>query len=351
MKTRYEKILVGIREKARLILRPVTFMELCGTHSQTVARNGIKNILPENIRLVTGPGCPVCVTDQFDIDSAIGLALQGIPLATYGDRLNVPGSSSSLENTKQRGADIAIVYDIAEALEMKKQKPNLFFFGIGFETTTPMTAWAIRNGLVVYSAHKRFFPAMTALLANKRLKIDGFINPGHVSAITGTEIYEKLPVPQVVAGFEAMDVLKSISMLLDQIIRGERKVQNEYDRVVQKRGNKRAQKIIKEVFETADASWRGLGKIKCSGLKIRKKYKNQDAEYVYRTLLKKVRREIMIEPTVCKCGEILQGLSEPQNCPLFSKYCSPENPHGPCMVSVEGACNVSYKYGKIGQKN
>jgi hydrogenase expression/formation protein HypD len=347
MKTRYEKIIADIREKSRLISHPVTFMELCGTHSQTVAQYGIKNILPENIRLVTGPGCPVCVTDQRDIDSAIGLALQGIPLATYGDMLKIPGSSANLEKARTKGADITIVYDVTEALELKRQKPNLVFFGIGFETTAPMSAWAIKKGLTLYSAHKRFFPAMEALIKNKKLKIDGFIDPGHVSAITGTGIYEKLSVPQVIAGFEAMDVLKSISMLLDQIIRHERKVQNEYDRIVQKKGNAKAQRIIKEVFETADASWRGLGKIKCSGLKIRKKYKDQDAEYVYRTLLKKIRRKMTIKPTACKCDEILQGLREPQSCPLFSKTCSPESPHGPCMVSIEGTCNISYKYGKI----
>lgn len=344
MKYRYEKILRSIRDKARLISYPVTLMELCGTHSQTIAQCGIKNILPKNIKLVTGPGCPVCVTDQYDIDSVIGLALQNIPMATYGDMLHVPGNSGSLENAKQQGADITIVYDIAEALVLKKRKPNLFFFGIGFETTTPMTAWAIKRGLTVYSAHKRFFPAMKTLLGNKKLKIDGFINPGHVCAITGTEIYEKLPVPQVVAGFETMDVLRAISMLLDQIIHNEHRVQNEYERVVQKRGNTRAQKIIEEVFETNDIKWRGLGKIKGSGLAIRKKYEKQDAEYAYKDLLKSIRKKLTSKPNACKCGEILQGFREPKNCPLFKKSCSPKNPYGPCMVSVEGACNIYYRY-------
>lgn len=344
MKLRYEKILKDIREKAGLISRPVTLMELCGTHSQTVAQYGIKSILPENIKLIAGPGCPVCVTDQYDIDSIIGLALQGVPLATYGDTLKIPGKSGSLEDARQQGGDISIVYDVAEAMKIKKQKKNLVFFGIGFETTAPMAAWAVKKGLTVYSAHKRFFPAMEALLQNKKLKIDGFINPGHVSAIIGTKIYEKLNMPQVVAGFEAIDVLKSISMLLDQIICGEYKVQNEYERVVQKKGNSHAQKIIEEVFETIDASWRGLGKIKGSGLAIRKKYKKQDVEYVYKDLLENVRKKFISKPTACKCGEILQGLREPQNCPLFAKACSPENPHGPCMVSVEGSCNIEYKY-------
>lgn len=351
MKPRYEKILNDIHEKARLISRPLAFMELCGTHSQTVARHGIKNILAKNLKLVTGPGCPVCVTDQRDIDSIIGLANHGIPLATYGDMLKIPGSSGSLENAKQQGADITIVYDTTEALELKKQKPNLIFFGIGFETTAPMSAWAIKKGLTVYSAHKRFFPAMEALIKNKKLKIDGFIDPGHVSAITGTEIYEKLPVPQVVSGFEAMDVLRAISMLLDQIIRNEHRVQNEYERVVQKRGNPRAQRIIEEVFETIDAKWRGLGKINGSGLAIKEKYKKQDAEYVYKDLLKRIRKKIISRTIACKCGEILQGLREPQKCTLFAKICTPQAPHGPCMVSEEGSCNIEYKYAKVPRKN
>jgi len=344
MKLQYEKVISDILAKARLVPRSLAFMELCGTHSQTVAQHGIKNFLPENVKLVTGPGCPVCVTDQQDIDSIIGLALRGIPLAIYGDMLKIPGSSGSLENAAQQGADITIIYDIAEALELRKQKPNLVFFGIGFETTAPMTAWAIKKGLAVYSAHKRFFPAMEALLGNTKLKIDGFINPGHVSAITGTEIYEKLPIPQIVAGFEAMDVLKAIAMLLDQIIRKEHRVQNEYERVVQREGNSRAQKIIEEVFETTDARWRGLGKIKGSGLAIKNRYRKQNIEYIHKDLLKSIRKKIINKPSACRCGEILQGLREPKNCPLFKKVCKPKNPYGPCMVSIEGACNIQYKY-------
>jgi len=319
-------------------------MELCGTHSQTVAQYGIKGILPDNIRLVAGPGCPVCVTDQRDTDSVVGLALEGIPIATYGDMLKVPGTLMSLEKARGSGADVSVVYDVAEALELKSKKPSLVFFGIGFETTAPMTAWAIKNGLAVYSAHKKFLPAMEALLENKKLKIDGFINPGHVSAITGMKNYEKLKVPQVIAGFEATDVLRAISMLLDQIIKGNYSVQNQYQRVVKINGNPRARKIIDEVFETADTNWRGLGKIKKSGLRIRKKFQKQDAEYVFRNFLKKIGRKIIPRPTACKCGEILQGLREPKKCPLFAKVCTPQNPHGPCMVSVEGMCNIEYKY-------
>lgn len=258
--------------------------------------------------------------------------------------LKVPGTVTSLEKARAAGADVSVVYDVGEALRLKAKKPHLVFFGIGFETTAPMTAWAIRKGLITYSAHKRFFPAMEALLGNEKLGIDGFINPGHVSAVTGIKIFEKLKIPQVVAGFEAVDVLEAIAMLLEQMISGKREVQNEYARVVKPDGNLRARKMIEEVFETSGASWRGLGKIKNSGMKIRKKYKHLDAEYIFADTLKEIRKKIAPKPTPCKCGEILQGLCEPRGCPLFAKNCTPANPHGPCMVSVEGTCSIDYKY-------
>jgi hydrogenase expression/formation protein HypD len=197
---------------------------------------------------------------------------------------------------------------------------------------------------MVYSSHKKFLPAMKALLENKNLKIDGFINPGHVSAITGTKVYEKFSFPQVIAGFEPMDVLLAISLLLEQILTGNYQVQNEYNRVVQENGNLQAQKLIEEVFETKEAVWRGLGTIKNSGLKIRRKYQSYDAAFVHRRLLKKFRKKTSIKPNPCKCSQILQGLLEPKDCPLFGKICQPENPQGPCMVSVEGSCYIEYKY-------
>ena len=337
-------IIEDIKAKASLVSRPLTFMELCGTHSQTVWKHGLKRLLPKNIKLISGPGCPVCVTDQYDIDNVLGLAVSGIPIATYGDMLKVPGTMMSLEKARAGDADVSVVYDVADALRLKSQKPSLVFFGIGFETTAPMTAWAIKNGLTTYSAHKRFFPAMEALIKNKELKIDGFINPGHVSAITGTKIYEKIKLPQVVAGFEAADVLLAISMLLNQIIADKQRVQNEYGRVVKPGGNSRAQKLIEAVFETADANWRGLGRIKNSGLRIKRKYREQNAEYVYEDLLKKIRNKMIFKPTACKCGEILQGILEPNNCPLFATVCNPEHPFGPCMVSIEGECNIQYRF-------
>ncbi|HAI74157.1 MAG TPA: hydrogenase formation protein HypD [Candidatus Moranbacteria bacterium] len=354
-----EKIIKNINKISKKIGREVRLMELCGTHSQTVARYGIKNILPKNIKLVSGPGCPVCVTDQSDIDIIVGLANAGISIAAYGDVLDVPGNIMSLSQARQRGARVFAVYNVAEVLKLKEKYSDIVFFGLGFETTAPATAWAIKKGIIAYSLHKLFPPAMAALLKSAKTKstspqpspykgegdrIDGFINPGHVSAIIGTEVYKKFKAPQVVAGFEAQDVLRAIEMLLAQIVRKEKKVENEYCRVVKKEGNKKALDLINEVFEVGDAKWRGLGEIKNSGLKIRKKYQNQNAEFIYCDLIEKLRSKIIEKPSACKCGLVLQGLIEPKDCLLFKEICTPENPQGACMVSVEGACNVEYRY-------
>jgi len=340
MTTKTRQITKQIFAKAETVGRPLKFMELCGTHSRSIARHGIKQILPSNITLVTGPGCPVCVTDQEDIDIIVGLAANKIPVAVYGDTVNVPGTVSSLEKERRRGADVNIVYDTTQALVLAKVKPGLVFFGLGFETTAPMTAWAIKNGLIAYSAHKLFPPAMAALLAHKAIKIDGFINPGHVSAIIGTKVYEQFKVPQVIAGFSGLDVLKAIDMLLSQIIARNPKVENEYGRVVKPEGNGAARDLIAEVFRITDARWRGLGVIAASGLKIKKKYREQDAEFVHHDLIGKIKSKIKIKPSACRCGEILQGLIEPRACPLFGKACTPDTPYGACMVSVEGACHI-----------
>jgi len=337
------KIINEIKIKSEKIKRTVRLMELCGTHSQAVAANGIKNILPKNIKLISGPGCPVCVTDQSDIDIMVKLALNNVPLAIYGDTLNVPGNIMSLEQARQKGADINVVYSVDEALKIKKIKPKLVFFGLGFETTAPMTAWAIKNGLIVYSCHKLFPPAMEALIKNKNIKIDGFINPGHVSAIIGAEVYEKFKVPQVIAGFEGIDILKAINMLLNQILKKQTSVENEYKRVVKKNGNIKAKKLINEVFEIKNTIWRGLGMIKNSGLKIKKKYQKYDVEFIYQDIIKKIKNEIKIQPSACQCGLVLQGIIEPRQCRLFSKVCAPSNPQGACMVSIEGACNIAFK--------
>ncbi|MDO8240860.1 MAG: hydrogenase formation protein HypD [Candidatus Moranbacteria bacterium] len=346
MKLDKQKLLQSIKDNANQIGRPLRLMELCGTHSQSIAQHGIKSLMPKNVKLVSGPGCPVCVTDQTDIDVMVGLALAGIPVAVYGDTMQVPGNLMSLEEAKRQGADVSIVYDITEAVAMSQEKRGLVFFGLGFETTTGMTAWAIQQGLIVYCAHKIFPPAMSALLANKKIKVGGFLNPGHVSSIIGTKVYEQFKIPQVVAGFDGEGILLAIEMLLTQILENKTIVQNAYTSLVKKDGNPKARKLISEVFEISDARWRGLGEIKKSGLKIRKKYKKQDAEFVYANLIKKIRKEIKPKLSACKCGLVLQGLIESKECPLFGKVCTLDNPQGACMVSVEGSCNVEYRYGK-----
>jgi len=341
-----KKVIEKIEELAKEIGRDVNLMEVCGTHTQAVARAGIRELIPKNVHLTTGPGCPVCVTAQEDIDAIVNLALAGIPVVTYGDMLRVPGYYGSLDEAREKGAKVFSVYSVEEALEFLSDYPDLVFFGLGFETTTPMTAYAIRQGLTVYSTHKLFLPAMEALLKIGELKIDGYICPGHVSAIIGTEPYEKMNVSQVITGFTAEDILVGVYMLLAQIKEGEAKVENEYLRCVREEGNQMARKSIFDVFEVADGNWRGFGVIPKSGLEIRKKFSKYNAKVKYKNILDKVDFVKSRRPTPCKCGEIIRGLKEPKDCPVFKKVCKPENPVGPCMVSVEGACNVAYRYEK-----
>ena len=333
-----EKLIQKINKISDEIGREVRLMEVCGTHTQAISRFGIREILPKNIKLITGPGCPVCVTAQRDIDAIVNLSLAGIPVATYGDLLRVPGYFGSLNEARENGAKVFDVYSVPDALEIQKSHPDLVFFGLGFETTTPMTAWGIKNGLIVYSTHKIFLPAMQALLEMGEIRIDGFIDPGHVSAITGVKPYKKLKVPQVITGFEMKDVLKGIFLLLNQIKNNNLKVINQYSRVVKNEGNKEIRKIIKDVFEIEDGLWRGFGVIPGSGLKIKDKYKECDAKIRYKNILDKVDFSHSGEPKGCGCERVIRGLMEPKECPMFGRVCVPDNPVGPCMVSVEGAC-------------
>ncbi len=341
-----KKLVDEIKNTAKEIGRDINLMEVCGTHTQVISRFGIREILPKNIRLITGPGCPVCVTAQRDIDAIVRLALAGIPVATYGDALRVPGHFGSLDKAREHGAQVFDVYSVEDALELQKNIPELVFFGLGFETTTPMTAWGIQQGLTVYSAHKIFLPAMEALLKMGEIKIDGFIDPGHVSAVIGTHPYEKLKIPQVIAGFEMQDVLEGILLLLRQIKNQDLEVVNQYSRLVKNGGNDKMQKIISEVFEICDGEWRGFGVISKSGLKIKKKYAKFDAQVKYAKILDQVDFSHSHDPKGCNCGDVIRGLVESKKCPLFGKVCTPDNPVGPCMVSIEGACNVAYRYNK-----
>jgi hydrogenase expression/formation protein HypD len=340
-----KEILRKIFQIASKIKRKVYLMEVCGTLTQQIAKYGIRSLLPKNVKLITGPGCPVCITPQEDIDAVLNLALNGIPIATYGDAIGLFESSVSRRNIQTKDLKIFSVYSVEDALKLKKQFKDLVFFGIGFETTAPMTAHMIKKGLTVFSAHRLFLPAMEKLTKMKNLKIDGFLCPGHVSTITGVKPYRKLKAHLVITGFELKDILEGIYLLLKQIADGKKEVENQYSRSVKEEGNKKAYKLIFEVFEVIDSNWRGIGIIKNSGLKIRKKFSKQDAKVKYKKILEKISFS-PLPKTACKCGEIIWGLKSPKDCPLFAKVCRPENPIGPCMISVEGACNVEFRYGR-----
>ncbi len=344
-------ILKKINELAIAIRRRVNLMEVCGTHTQVVSRYGIRQLMPLNVRLISGPGCPVCVTAQEDIDAVVNLALAGIPVAVYGDALRVPGHYGSLDDAGVKTGKVFSVYSAEEALQLQKKHSEMIFFGFGFETTAPMTAWLIkkaclsgRRGLTVYSAHKLFLTAMKVLIKMEEIQIDGFISPGHVSTVTGIKPYRKMAVPQVITGFEPEDVLLGIYMLLCQIREGRKEVENEYLRSVREEGNQEAMKLMFDVFEPRDDNWRGFGVIPKAGLKIKDKYKEFDARLKYKNILDKIDFSKSRQPTACQCDKIILGIKSSRDCSLFKKKCTPDRPFGPCMVSVEGACNVEYRF-------
>jgi len=330
-------------------------MEVCGTHTMEIARAGIKKVLPEGIKLISGPGCPVCVTAQSDIDIALELSRKkDVIITTFGDMVRVPGGKGSLEKMRRRGSAVRIVYSCLDALDIAKKNrgKNVVFMGVGFETTSPTVAATIlkakaekvRNFFVL-SNFKLLFPALEAICSSKNTDIDGFICPGHVSVITGSAPYEKIAgrykKPCVITGFETADILKGIGRLVKQIKTKRHDVEIEYKRAVKKEGNRKARKIIDTVFESGDSEWRGLGLIKKSGLKLKKKYREFDAEKKF-----KLKRKATHAPRGCACGEMLQGIKTPPDCKLFGKICTPQNPQGPCMVSSEGTCAAYYKYEK-----
>jgi len=326
-------------------------MEVCGTHTMALFRHGIRGLLPRNIKLLSGPGCPVCVTSEADIDAMIGLCdVPDVIITTFGDMMKVPGSKGSLLEKRADGVDIRVVYSPLDALKIASEERSrpVIFLGVGFETTAPTVAATIidarEKGLsnfYVYSAHKLIPPAIRALLNADDVRIDGFLLPGHVSVIIGSDAYDFIlkdyGVPAVVAGFEPVDILSAIYGVLKH-----GKVENKYSRVVSKKGNIKAQKVMNEVFEVADADWRGFGVIKNSGLEIKKKYLRFNAKEKF-----EIRRPSgKKRKSSCICGEVLRGIKIPTDCRMFAKSCSPEKPKGPCMVSTEGACAAYYKYGR-----
>ena len=352
-KNRIKKIAQRIKEI--MPYNKINIMEVCGTHTQTFCKFGLDKLLPVNLRLISGPGCPVCVSAQEYIDAAIELAgHKEVIILTFGDMLRIPGSYSTLEKERAKFGNVHVVYSALDSLNVAKLNPDkkVIFLAVGFETTAPTIALSIilakkenLKNLFFFSSLKLIPPAMNYLMQDKRLNLAGFLCPGHVSAIIGTKHYEFIPkrykISCCVAGFEPLDILEGAYLLVQQIVKKKSMVVNQYARVVKKEGNPTAQKIIHDVFKVSDASWRGFGKIPNSGLKIKKEYSNFDAEKVF---LIKRRTTDARRTTKCRCAEVLKGLISPLACPLFYKVCRPDSPIGPCMVSSEGACNAYYKY-------
>ncbi|MCX8027352.1 MAG: hydrogenase formation protein HypD [Thermodesulfovibrionales bacterium] len=342
-----------IDDFCHLIGKDINIMEVCGTHTVSIFKSGIKSILPNNLKLLSGPGCPVCVTSIEDIDKAIAYSmLDDAILTTFGDMMRVPGSDMSLYEAKAEGARIEIVYSPMECLKIaeKNKDKKVIFFSAGFETTAPLTAATLVeaetrgiDNLFVFSVHKLVPPALRLLLQSGEVRIDGFILPGHVSTIIGSKPYEFIPeefsIPCCITGFGAEDILLGITMILKQIIDNKPTVDIQYKRSVKPEGNIKAIEFMNNTFSVCDSNWRGIGVLPQSGLKLNEKWAHRDSEKVF-----DIKVQSKPEPKGCQCGLILRGIKTPPECPLFAKFCTPEHPVGACMVSSEGSCSAYYKY-------
>ena len=345
-------LVARIREQNK---KPLRLMEVCGTHTMAIFRYGIRSVLPDTITLLSGPGCPVCVTAQKDIDAYVMLARRpDVILTTFGDLMKVPGSGSSLAGEKANGADVRMIYSIFDALTIAKENPNkeVVFCAVGFETTIPTIAGAVLtakaqgiDNFSIYSANKLTPPALAALMETDGVEIDGFILPGHVSVITGLDafapIFEKYRIPSVITGFEPVDILKAVLRLVEQNESKNPRLVNAYPRAVADAGNPKARAIMDQVFEKIDALWRGIGNIPDSGMVLRESFYKFNAARKFELLIPDT-----CEPAGCECGRILMGLKRPDQCRLYKKACTPMHPVGPCMVSSEGACGAFYKYSR-----
>lgn len=342
----------AIFEKARGV-EPLNIMEVCGTHTMSICNFGIREMLPENINLISGPGCPVCVTPKSYIDRAVALAgIQDTIVTTFGDMMKVPGSRSSLTQEMAKGASIKVVYSTLDAVYIAEKNPDkkVIFLGIGFETTSPTVAASIvyakkkrLKNFFVYSGHKVILPAMKVLMEDRGVKIGAFLCPAHVSTIIGMTPYNiiagKYKTPCVIAGFEPLDILQGILMIIEQITSKRREVENQYKRIATRSGNKKALRLLDDVFEIEDSEWRGIGVIPKSGMKLKGKYSGLDAGKNFN--LPKIKTT---PDKGCICGNVLKGIKTPFDCALFNKKCAPEHPVGPCMVSSEGTCAAYYRY-------
>jgi hydrogenase expression/formation protein HypD len=347
--------LAELREYARVLERPVRLMEVCGTHTMVAFRSGLRSLLPQNVSLISGPGCPVCVTPDGYIDAAVELARRpGVTVTTFGDLVRVPGSESSLERERALGAAVEVVYSPLDALTLAREQPQrqVVFLAVGFETTVPGVALVVKmaqeqelSNFSLLCALKTMPAPMRALAAGGEVAIDGFLCPGHVSVVTGAGAFaflaEEFGLPCVVTGFEDIDLLLGVGMLLRQLVEGRAQVEIEYGRAVTWEGNREAQRVMAEVFEQADAEWRGLGVIPGSGLRLRDRYVPFDATRRFRLELNHGQA-----PRGCRCGDVLRGVIAPPECPLFDRSCTPVEPKGPCMVSSEGACAAHWRYGR-----
>ncbi|MFV0461899.1 MAG: hydrogenase formation protein HypD [Nostocoides sp.] len=337
--------------------RHVKFMEVCGGHTHTIYRHGLEHVLPENVELVHGPGCPVCVIPMGRIDDAMWLAEQdGVIFTTFGDMMRVPGTRGSLLNAKARGADVRFIYSPLDALKIALENPEatVVFFAVGFETTAPSTAATLARAkalglknFAVFANHVTIVPPIKAILDSPDMRLDGFLGPGHVSTVVGTRPYRFVPEtygkPLVVAGFEPLDILQSVHMLLQQIVDGRCEVENQYTRVVRPEGNVAALKLMAQTMTLRPHfEWRGLGFIAQSALKVHPDYAEFDAEERYS--MPGVR---VADPKSCQCGEVLKGAIKPWECKVFGTACTPETPIGTCMVSPEGACAAYYTFGRL----
>ncbi len=349
-----KEIFKKIHEIAKEIPKKITIMHVCGTHEYTIAKNGIRSLLPNNINVISGPGCPVCVCPTTDLDLAIELSKnKNIIITTFGDMMRVPSSTISLYEAKAQGRDIRVVYGPHDAVDLAMKNPNkeIVFFAIGFETTAPLIAYEIStkppSNFSIITAYKTVPPAMDILLTLGNQNIDAFILPGHVCAIIGEYPFvpyiEKYKSPMVISGFEVNDMLISIYRILQQIFDNVAKLENTYFRIVKSEGNLKAKQYLAEVFEPSDAIWRGIGMIPKSGLKLKSKFKKYDAVQKFNITIPKNAKM----PKGCSCDQVLIGKIPPKDCPLFGNKCTPQYPIGPCMVSHEGACKIAFTFKDI----
>ncbi len=355
---RQSDIALRLAEKiAKMTDQSLKLMEVCGGHTHTIFKYGIEDLLPPNIEMIHGPGCPVCVIPLGRTDDSISLALEpNVIFTTFGDMMRVPGSNTNLFDAKAQGADVRMVYSPLDALKIAKQNPekHVIFLALGFETTSPSTAMTILQAekdkvenFSVFCNHIMIVPALKAMLDSPDLQLDGFVGPGHVSTVIGTRCYEFVPKeygkPLVVTGFEPLDVLQSVYMIVKQIVENRAEIENQYGRVVERDGNRKALEVLAEVFEPRRFfEWRGLGSIAHSGMKLKGKYARFDAELKF-----DVPGLSVADPKACQCGEILKGVKKPWECKVFGTACTPETPIGSCMVSSEGACAAYYNFGRL----